>query len=124
MIDNWLGWTARSELAGCPMMTASQEFDNKPGPVRDAVVEHMRRLHDSLVKSVQMAIDNREFAADTDAQQVAFELFGIISSCYRSRNLFNDSRADERARRAFERLIDSCLAPVPATAAAANPAQP
>ncbi len=110
MCDNWLTWTARNDLTGCPMMTASQEFDNKPGPVRDAVVEHMRRLHQSLVKSVQMAIDNGEFAASTDAEQVAFELFGIISSCYRSRNLFQDSHADQRARRAFERLINSCLA--------------
>lgn len=109
MCDSWLTWTSRSELAGCPMMTASQEFDNKPGPVRDAVVEHMRRLHLNLVKSVQMAIDNGEFAASTDAEQIAFELFGIISSCYRSRNLFHDSHADQRARRAFERLINSCL---------------
>ena len=109
MFDNWLTWTARSELNGCPMMMASQEFDNKPGPVRDAVVEHMRRLHHGLVKSVQMVIESGEFAADTDAEQVAFELFGIISSCYRSRNLFQDSHADQRARRAFERLINSCL---------------
>ena len=110
MCDNWLTWTARNDLSGCPMMTASQEFDNKPGPVREAVVEHMRRLHHSLVKSVQMTVDNGEFAATTDAEQVAFELFGIISSCYRSRNLFEDSQADQRARRAFERLINSCLA--------------
>ncbi len=108
MFENWLTWTKRSELAGCPMMTASQEFDNKPGPVRDAVVEHMRRLHLSLVKSVQMAIDNGEFAADTDAEQIAFELFGIISSCYRARNLFHDTKADTRARNAFTRLIESC----------------
>ncbi|HEX9390261.1 MAG TPA: TetR/AcrR family transcriptional regulator [Usitatibacteraceae bacterium] len=110
MCDNWLNWTARNDLAGCPMMTASQEFDNKPGPVRDAVVAHMQRLHQGLVKSVQMAIDNGEFAAGIDAEQVAFELFGIISSCYRARNLFHDKFADQRARRAFERLIDSCRA--------------
>ncbi len=108
MCDSWLTWTSRNELAGCPMMTASQEFDSKPGPVRDAVVGHMQRLHQGLVKSVQMAIDNGEFAADVDAEQIAFELFGIISSCYRARNLFHDKQADQRARRAFDRLIDSC----------------
>ena len=120
MCDNWLTWTARSQLKGCPMMTATQEFDNKPGPVRDAVVEHMRRLHQSLVKSVQMAIDSGEFDAATDADQVAFELFGVISSCYRSRNLFHDRDAEQRARRAFERLIQSCLPRVANKAAKAD----
>jgi AcrR family transcriptional regulator len=109
MCDNWITWTERSELKGCPLMTASQEFDNKPGPVRDAVVEHMRRLQQGLVKSVQMTIDSGEFAANTDADQIAFELFGIISTCYRARNLFHDGQADLRARKAFDRLIQSCL---------------
>ncbi len=105
MWDLWLTWTLKNDLVGCPMMTAMSEFDDKPGPVRDAVVEHMNRLHEGLVKSVQMAVDSGELAADTDPEQMAFELFGIISSCFRSRNLFHDPMATQRARKAFDRLI-------------------
>jgi hypothetical protein len=54
-----------------------------------------------------MAIDTGEFAPDTDPEQFAFELFGIISSCYRSRNLFDDAQANVRARKAFDRLTAS-----------------
>jgi AcrR family transcriptional regulator len=113
MWDGWLTWTAKNDLAGCPMMTAITEFDDKPGPVRDAVVEHMKRMHEGLIKSVLMAIDSGELAPGTDAEQMAFELFGIISSCYRSRNLFRDPQANQRARKAFDRLVTSALA-VPA----------
>ncbi len=105
LFDNWLAWTARADLSACPMMVASTEFDDREGAMRDAVVEHMQRLHQSLVKSVEMTIQSGEFAADTDSEQFAFEVFGVISSCYRSRSLFRDKDANIRARRAFDRLV-------------------
>ncbi len=111
MCDNWLLWTTRCELTGCPMMTAITEFDDKPGAVRDALMQHMQRMQNSLVKSIQMTIDTGEFAADTDAEQLAFEFFGILASCYRSRNLFRDENANARARKAFDRLFASAMAP-------------
>ncbi len=110
VFDNWLQWIERSGLKACPMIAANTEFDDRPGPMRDAVVEHMQRMHDQIMRGVQMAIDTGEFAADTDPEQFAFELFGIISSCYRSRNLFEDAKANERARKAFDRLTSSSLA--------------
>lgn len=110
MCEGWLTWTSKNDLAGCPLMTAMAEFDDKPGPVRDAVLEHMKRLHDGLVRAVQMAMESGEFRIDTDPEQLAFEIFGIVSSCYRSRNLFRDPNANQRARTAFQRLVSSVRA--------------
>jgi AcrR family transcriptional regulator len=130
MCDNWVLWTSRCDLTGCPMMTAITEFDDKPGPVRDAVVEYMHRMDESLAKSIRMTIDTGEFAPDTDAEQMAFELFGVLASCYRSRNLFRDGQANIKAKKAFERLINSALAKnppsssTPATHASVSPQQP
>jgi AcrR family transcriptional regulator len=111
LFDLWVEWTVRGNLSSCPMMTATIEFDDKPGPVRDEVLRHMRRSHEGMVKAVNLTVGTGEFAADTDSEQFAFELFGIISTCYRSRNLFNDPRANDRARLAFERLVRCALAP-------------
>lgn len=110
LFDNWLAWTVRADLVACPMMVASTEFDDQEGAMRDAVVEHMQRLHQAMVKSVEMTIQTNEFAADADAEQFAFELFGIISTCYRSRSLFRDKNANIRAKRAFDRLVSSEVA--------------
>ena len=108
VFDNWLQWIERSGLKACPMLAANTEFDDRPGPMRDAVVQHMQRLNHEIMRGVQMAIDTGEFSVDTDPEQFAFELFGIISSCYRSRNLFDDPKAKLRARKAFDRLTSSC----------------
>ena len=110
VFDNWLQWIERSGLKACPMLAANTEFDDRPGPMRDAVVQHMQRMNQEIMRGVQMTIDTGEFATDTDAEQFAFELFGIISSCYRARNLFDDAKANVRARTAFDRLIASSLA--------------
>ena len=111
VFDNWLQWIERSGLKACPMLAANTEFDDRPGPMRDAVVQHMQRMNHEIMRGVQMTIETGEFATDTDPEQFAFELFGIICSCYRARNLFDDAKANERARKAFDRLITSCLAP-------------
>ena len=83
--------------------------NTKKKQVRIYLDDEQERQLDGLVKSIQAAITNGEFAADTDAEQIAFEMFGIISSTYRSRNLFQDKNANMRAKRAFERLMTSCL---------------
>ena len=110
MFDNWLQWMERSGLRACPMISANTEFDDRPGPMRDAVVEHMQRQHHEMMRCVQMAKDTGELSPDTDPEQFAFELFGIVSSCYRSRSLFQDANANVRARKAFDRLTASNLA--------------
>ena len=110
MFDNWLQWMERSGLRACPMIAANTEFDDRPGPMRDAVVEHMQRQHHEMMRCVQMAKDTGELSPDTDPEQFAFELFGIVSSCYRSRSLFQDANANVLARKAFDRLTASNLA--------------
>ena len=110
MFDNWLQWMERSGLRACPMIAANTEFDDRPGPMRDAVVEHMQRQHHEMMRCVQMAKDTGELSPDTDPEQFAFELFGIVSSCYRSRSLFQDANANVLARKAFDRLTASSLA--------------
>ena len=109
LFENWLTWTARSDLTACPLMTASMEYDDKPGPVRDAMLRHSRTLQEGMVTAIRMTIDTGEFSASTDAEQIAFELFGIISGYYRLRNLFPGKNASHHAKQAFNRLVSSAL---------------
>jgi len=116
MFENWLHWTESCGLTACPMMSASTEFDDKPGAMHDAIAQHMQRFNQELMRSVRAAIETGELTADTDPEQFAFELFGIIASCYRSRNLFKDCNANRRAELAFKRLLAGSLATAAAEA--------
>ena len=106
LFSNWLDWTSLSGLShGCPMQAAAVEFDDRPGPVRDAVVEHFARLERELGRTVELAVGQGHFRADLDVGQFVFDLMGIIFAYHHRARLFDVTRAQAQARTAFERLV-------------------
>jgi len=110
LFEHWLAWTAHSGLVhGCPMQAAAVEFDDRPGPVRDAVIEHFAGLERALVRAVEFAVGQGHLRTDLDRGQFVFEMMGIVFAYYHNGRLFEHDRAESRARAAFERLIVAAL---------------
>jgi AcrR family transcriptional regulator len=115
IVDRFVGWTERAGLkGGCPIQAASAEYDDIPGPMRDAVAERQRTLARELARAVQMAVETGELAADTDPRQFVFELYGIVLAYYHTGRLIGDDTARTRAMDAFERLVASYAPSLPA----------
>jgi len=107
LFENWLVWTRSVNLpGGCPIDAASREYDHRPGPMRDAVIERQRLVSRELAKTVQLAIDTGELKASTDSQQVVFEFFAIVLAYYRVEFVYDKEQAMKRARLAFDRMLD------------------
>jgi AcrR family transcriptional regulator len=100
----WIDWV-RHEDGGCLMLASASEYDDKPGPIRDRVVQQLARLRVALTRTVQLCIDSGDFAADGDAAQIAFEFFGIVLCVHHDGRLFGHAAAAKRGRAACERLI-------------------
>jgi len=112
LFENWLDWTTRGKLPNaCPMQAAAVEFDDRPGPVRDAVVDHFARLERELGRAVKMTVEQGHFRADLDVAQFVFEMMGAIFVYYHRARLFSGeaARSRTRARSAFERLVQAAL---------------
>jgi AcrR family transcriptional regulator len=108
--ENWLAWQAGRFVGGCIFVDAASEFDDQEGPVRDELVRAERDKLESVALVVGTAIAEGHFQPDVDAAQFAYELEGILLAHHHARRLMRDPRADEHARRAFERLLESCRA--------------
>jgi AcrR family transcriptional regulator len=102
ILAGWMDWT---HGAGCPMIAAVIEYDDRPGAIRDRVVHWQRRLRDALTRAVELAIETGELRADIDPAQFAFEMFGIVLVLHHDTRLFGGTDAIVRATRAFDRLI-------------------
>jgi hypothetical protein len=89
------------------MQAAALEFDDRPGPVREAVVEHFARLERELGRAVEIAVAQQHLRADLDVEQFVFELLGVMLAFHHRARLFDAATAQARARAAFERLITS-----------------
>jgi AcrR family transcriptional regulator len=106
IINNWLDWTRVANLpGGCVINAAAAEFDDQPGPLRDEVRNSLLALRRTLVETVVKAVAVGELRADTDAEQLVFELEGIYQVTQQSRRLLDDPDADRRALAAFDRLV-------------------
>lgn len=109
IIERWFDWV-RDNQHGCLVMSAISEYDSRPGPLHDAVVERVRRWRNDTARATQMAVDSGELRADTDTRQLSFEIFGIALALHHDTRLFDARLAREQAERAIERLIASHVA--------------
>lgn len=106
MFVNWLDWTESADLpGGCPMIGGAAEYDDRPGAVRDALASGQRAWIEVLKRAVNQAIEQGQFAPDTDPEQIAFEMFGIALVVHHHRRLLGYSKARSRALEAFEALV-------------------
>ena len=83
------------------------ELDDRSGPARDALVRATEDWVDELAKAVRIAIREGHFRPDTDPEQLAFEIYGIMHSMHVFFRFLRDPASLARTRTAFERLIAS-----------------
>jgi AcrR family transcriptional regulator len=108
LFELWLTWEeGRVTPGGCPFIVASYEYDDRPGPVRDAVVAAQRDWVDTVTTAAQIAVDEGHFRSDLDTGQFAFDVYGTFLSFHLFHRLLGDTDARRRARSAFEQLIEA-----------------
>lgn len=106
LFDRWLDWSQSSPLSGgCLFVQAAVELDDRPGLVRDRLVGFQRQWLDVIATSVQKGIDAGAFRDDADPEQFAQDVYGVMLAYHHAARLLRDSRAEARARRAFDTLL-------------------
>lgn len=106
--ENWLGYLDRGVFpGGCFFTGVTAEFDGRGGPVRDAIATANRDWRVYLAAEILTAVDAGELPADTDPEQLVFELMGLMLSLNHSLQLDADPTAVLRARTGLRRLLGS-----------------
>ncbi|MBX3606770.1 MAG: TetR/AcrR family transcriptional regulator [Piscinibacter sp.] len=106
----WLQRTRDVEARiGCIYCAGAFEFDDREGPLRDLVMDGIQRWRSALKRTVIQAIDAGHLRADTDAEQLVFELDGLFIALMREARFMRDARAGDRTWSAYDRLIRSLL---------------
>lgn len=105
LFDRWLRWDALP--GGCPFVAAATEFDDRPGAVRDRLVRDQRDMFDMIATIFRTGIAEGHFRTDADPDQFAQDFYGVILAAHHTIRLLGDGRAEVRARRAFEALLNA-----------------
>lgn len=111
MFERWVKRVSVEVDSGCIYISGAVEFDDRPGPVRDALVGMVRAWHQALEKAIRMAIDEGHLKADADPMQMLFEIHGLILALHHDARFMRNAGALDRAYRGFERIVADYLAP-------------
>lgn len=104
--EAWVSYLERSVFpGGCFFAAATMELDAHPGPVRDELAQSMSRWLDTLATDAREAQRVGDLPPDPSAEQLAFELQGLIFATNWALQLYDDQQAPGRARAGIERLI-------------------
>lgn len=108
LFEHWVGWEKAESLpGGCVFVAAASELDDRPGLVRDRLVQLQREWLDVIATSLRKGIEAGAFRRDADPDQFAQDMYGIMLALHHHARLMGDLNAEKRARRAFETLLEA-----------------
>ena len=121
LFDHWLKRVSVEIDSGCIYISGAVEFDDRPGPVRDALVSMVRTWQAALERAIRAAVDEGHLRADTDAGQLLFEIHGLILALHHDARFLRHARRRRAGpRRLRARAASQRTAPPPDAGAVAG----
>ncbi|MDO5691933.1 MAG: helix-turn-helix domain-containing protein [Pseudomonadota bacterium] len=105
LFDHWMRYTSAELDSGCIFISGAVEFDDRPGPVRDALIAAVSAWLVAMERAVAQARAEGHLADDTDERQVTFEIHGLILALHYDARFLLGSGAMERAVRGFDNIL-------------------
>ena len=106
MFDNWMVQTSNEIDSGCIYISGAVEFDDRAGPVRDALASSVTSWQAAVRRAVEQAQDEGQLVREVDPLQVAFEIHGLILALHYEARFLKVPGAGERARQGFARILE------------------
>lgn len=105
LFANWMKRVALEIQSGCIFISGAVEFDDRPGPVRDALASSVQAWLAALYRAVVQAKEEGQLKADANEEQVAFEIHGLILAAHYEARFLKKPGATDRANTAFENIV-------------------
>jgi len=121
LFGNWMQRVALELQSGCIFISGAVEFDDRPGPVRDALADSVQVWLQAMLRAVVQARQAGHLRAQADAQQMAFEIHGLILALHYEARFLKTPGPLERAWRAFEHIVAREAAAAPLVTPVAAP---
>jgi AcrR family transcriptional regulator len=116
LFANWMKRVAVELQSGCIFISGAVEFDDRSGPVRDALASSVQTWLTALYRAVEQAREAGHLRADAQEQQIAFEIHAIILALHYEARFLKTPGSMARAEQAFEGILARYGSPSPAVA--------
>ena len=121
LFNHWMNRTSVELDSGCIYISGAVEFDDRPGPVRDALAGSVKTWLSAMHRAVLQAAEAGHLGRDVDAQQMAFEIHGLILALHYEARFLKTPGSIDRANTGFASIVARYVsAAAPQAASAAN----
>jgi AcrR family transcriptional regulator len=104
LVENWIRY-ARNLAGGCVFVTASSDFKDRPGKVRNFLLRQQEAWIDSLRRVARSAVDAGDFRSGIDCDQFAFELYSLLLGFHLYYTLLDSTDTERRQEAALDQLL-------------------
>jgi AcrR family transcriptional regulator len=108
LFANWMKRTSVELDSGCIYISGAVEFDDRPGPVRDALASSVATWHAAMKRAIASAKREGHLRPDVDEEQVLFEVHGLILALHYEARFLKSPGAIARANAGFENILRRC----------------
>jgi AcrR family transcriptional regulator len=105
MFANWMKQTSTELDSGCIYISGAVEFDDRAGPVRDALAESVNAWLAAMTRAVVMARDEGHLREGADERQIAFEIHALILALHYEARFLRTPGAIARAEAGFDNIL-------------------
>lgn len=104
LVANWERWTAQLS-GGCVFVQAGNDFNDRPGRVRDFLLRQQIAWIDCLRRIAGAAVTVGHFRSDIDCDQFAFEFYSLLLGFHLYYTLLKNEDIELRQQTALDNLI-------------------
>ena len=105
LVQHWIDWYV-GNANSCLFLVAIVEFEQRPGAVRELLLEQQSRWISYLKKRVAAIVDSEQFRAETDVEQFVFELYALFVGSQKFSWLGLENYKHQRFEKGFQRLVE------------------
>ena len=105
MFHLWMNRTSVELDSGCIYISGAVEFDDRPGPVRDALADSVRTWLAAMNRAIVQAKEAGHLLPDADEQQIAFEIHGLILALHYEARFLKTPGSIARAHTGFANIL-------------------
>ena len=105
MFERWVRRVSFEIDSGCIYISGAVEFDDRPGPVRDALAWSVQTWHAGMKRAIALAKNEGHLDPSTDEEQMLFEIHGLILALHYEARFLKNPGSIARANAGFENIL-------------------